>query len=195
MKVVLAVASVALSICTTTGCAPHGGLYRVSDSAAAFTPPTVPTATVKVIRPLTFLSSPGISVIFDNGETFKGSLIETLVASANKKIQYSQSSSPPHPNLADVWDALYGSQYFLSHYGKANPGKDNYFYQAILTGNRGTILQFEMGLEKYCTPNSAGSKDPFGETCESNLDGTGVASDNKGSIYKYLDHHLVTTHK
>jgi len=142
---------------------------------------------------VTSVNSPGISVIFANGEAFKGRLISTLVSSKNKNVHNSQSGAPPQPNLADDWDAVYGKGYFSSHYGKAtlDSSGSGAFYQAILTGSKGTLLQIEMGGGGDCTPNGADSKNPFGYTCQWEFDGTGVAIDNRGNAYRYLDRQLM----
>lgn len=188
MKVTIALVLAVLSLCMIAGCA-HGGLYLVPNPGAVFAPPAVPAAKVKAFQAFSLLEGrPTMSVLFANGESFKGPSRMTLVSSARKDVQYSQSSAPPRKNLADVWDAIYGKGYFLSHYGKVNPKRDNFFFQAILTGSRGTILQVEVGGGEVCTPNNADDKDPMGSTCEWDYDGTGVAVDNKGNTYRYSDH-------
>jgi hypothetical protein len=197
MRIVLILA--VSSVCNVTGCT-HGGLILVPNPGAALTSPAVPIATVKItpglapIPGVTSVNSPSISVYFANGEAFKGRLISTLVSSAKKNIHYSQSSAPPHPNLSDDWDAIYGKGYFFSHYGKTSLDSNGSgaFYQAILAGSRGTTLQIEVGGGADCTPNGADSKDPFGYTCQWEFDGTGVAIDDKGNVYKYLDRQLMT---
>jgi hypothetical protein len=186
----------ALLFLTITGCATRGGLYRVQVPGAAVTVPTVPAATVKVKPAPTFLTWPTISVVFENGEKFNGGLFPTSISSARKGVQYSQSALPPHPNLADDWDAIYGKEFFQSHYGNPRPHGvgpfyDGLFFQAILTGSHGTVLQIEIGGQSYCSPNEADSKDPMGETCTWQFNGTGVAADNKGNVYKYLDRYLM----
>ena len=183
-------------LCAITGCATRGGLYRVQVPGAVVTARTVPTATVKIKSAPTFLTWPTISVVFENGEKFNGGLFPTSVSSARKGVQYSQSALPPHPNLADDWDAIYGKGFFQSNYGKprprgAGPFYDGLFFQAILKGSQGTVLQIEVGGQTSCTPNDADSKYPGGETCTWDFNGTGVAADNKGNVYKYLDRYLM----
>jgi len=184
-------------LCVITGCGTRGGLYRVQVPGAAFTAPTVPTATVKIMPAPTFLTWPRISVVFANGEKFNGGLSPSSIGLAKKGVQFSQSALPPHPNLADDWDAIHGKGFFQSNYGKARPHLggpyyDGLFFQAILTGSHGTVLQIEVGGQMYCSPNSADSKDPGGETCDWGFNGTGVAADNKGNVYEYRDHYLMT---
>jgi hypothetical protein len=185
-------------LCAITGCgATHGGLYRVQVPGAPFAAPTVPTATVKIKQAPTFLTWPRISVVFANGEKFNGGLSPSSIGLAKKGVQFSQSALPPHPNLADDWDAIYGKGFFQSHYAKPRPHLgppyyDGLFFQAVLTGSQGTVLQIEVGGQINCGPNDPGSKHPGGETCTWDLNGTGVAADNQGNVYKYLDRYLMT---
>jgi len=70
--------------------------------------------------------------------------------------------------MSSIWDTVYGSGFYVSHVLGTR-----LYVQAVIPGNRGTVLNLEMYRP---------------EERESNIIGAikGVAKDNKNNIYKLV---------
>lgn len=79
----------------------------------------------------------------------------------------SAANTSASENLASVWDAVYGQNFYVSHVlGKL-------MARAKITGDRGTQLQIEMYR-------------PVGEGGDVPVNFRGVARDSQGNIYKVV---------
>jgi hypothetical protein len=70
--------------------------------------------------------------------------------------------------MSSVWDTVYGSGFYVSHILGTR-----LYVQAVIPGNRGTILDVEMYRSEEKEPNSVSAI-------------KGVAKDNKDNIYKLV---------
>ncbi len=138
-------------------------LYPVQGPAA--TQSTPPTFTVKKIT--NYLGKSGIiSLVHANGESFQGPWSIVTATFFNGKTPGTPASYPPQPNLAFAWDVVYGQGYYVSTMlGSQQVG------QAVVTGDRGTVLQIEFHREQLGVPED---------------NHFGVAVDNNGNIYKVV---------
>ncbi len=89
-----------------------------------------------------------------NGEVLQGKAKTVKATSVN--IPPNGAATPPQPNLAFAWDAVYGPGFYVARI----LGKD--IGQGVFTGGNGTVLQVE------------------------SLYRQGVAVDNKGNVYKLV---------
>jgi hypothetical protein len=123
-------------------------LYPVQGPAATLAEP--PPFTGKLTGSKVILSQAG-------GESFQGKYKLVMMSFAYDKGPGSPASFPPQPNLAYAWDAVYGQGYFVAKLLGLR------IEQAVLTGDRGSILQVEFLNQ-----------------------GKAVAVDSKGNIYKVV---------
>jgi len=134
-------------------------LYPVEGPLAAHSPAPVYTVNKIAISGIESLSKK-ISVDLANGEVASGIwTIEKRASSADTQMPGTAASYPPQPNLAFAWDTVYGQGFYVARVLGGEIG------QAVLKGNKGTIIQLEF-LYRNRT--------------------FGVAVDNKGNIYKLI---------
>jgi hypothetical protein len=159
MKIKLALTVATLCICMVgaSGNAFAQKLYPVQGPLAAQRPQPIFAGQVR--RPMFSVGSVFLllkSWKVANGEVLQGKP-KTVRASSMTAAPSAGQISLPQPNLAFVWDAVYGDGFFVAHI------LGNKFGQGVFTGNQGTVLQVET------------------------LDGrNGVAVDNKGNTYKMV---------
>jgi hypothetical protein len=141
-----------LAISATLGCYMKARLYPVQGPLSAQTP--VPVLMAKVTGKI---NPEAISVVLSDGEVCKGPWVFVNNVPSSK----GSSITAPNAELAEIWDSIYGPNYYTSHIVGTK-----YYAQAVARGNRGTILRAEMnGFDK------------------------GVAKDDKGNIYKLVLQH------
>jgi hypothetical protein len=151
---------VLLAISTVLGCTHTARLYPVQGPLSAQTP--VPVLMAKITGAFT----PGnISVILSDGEVCKGRWVIVNPAQAPKG---ANTATAPTSAMSAVWDGIYGPGFYVSRVLGAR-----YYAQAMVSGNRGTILNVEM-----YRPVSGADTD-IGAI-------KGVAKDNKDNVYKLV---------
>jgi len=133
------------------GCTHTSRLYPVQGPLATQTPALV------LFAKLTGATNGNISIVLSDGEVCKGRWARVPQVQSPKDATAAVATETD--DMSSVWDTVYGSGFYVAHI----VGAHNY-YQAVLSGNRGTVLNFEMlgGLAK------------------------GVVKDNKGNIYKFV---------
>lgn len=143
-------------------------LYPVSGPTATQGPP--PLFTAKITRGGAANKHSGgagkITLTQVNGESFQGTWTTAIASYANAKTVGTPAAVPPQPNLAFVWDSVYGPGFFAANIlGTTRLG------QAIANGSQGTILQLEF----------------YEDHLKSSVDNHfGVAIDSRGNIYKVV---------
>jgi hypothetical protein len=152
---------VLLGVSVLSGCRATGRLYPVQGPLSAQTP--MPVLLAKLTG--TF-NSGSLSVVLADGEVCKGPWATV------PRAQVAKSASTPNvapPNsMSSVWDTVYGSGFYVSHILGTR-----LYVQAVIPGNRGTILDVEMYRSEEKEPNSVSAI-------------KGVAKDNKDNIYKLV---------
>ncbi len=101
-----------------------------------------------------------ISLTMPDGELCKGRW--SSIAPMAYRASTASAAVTTVGDMASVWSAVYGSGFSMANVPGVNRG------EAVLVGDRGTIIQVEF----YTGSGTA--------------NGTGVAKDNKGNIYKML---------
>ena len=153
---VLSLTAFCVCIIAGSSCAFGQKLYPVQGPLAAET--SQPVFAGQIRRPM-FSAGPPFFLLKSwtvNGEVLQGKP-KTVKASSVNSMPAAGAVSPPLPDLAFAWDAVYGEGFFVAHIlGKK-------FGQGVFTGSQGTILQVE-------TLNGR----------------NGVAVDNKGNTYKMV---------
>jgi hypothetical protein len=152
---------VLLGICVLSGCSLTGRLYPVRGPLSTQSPPPVYVAKITGL-----LNSGDFSVVLGGGEVCKGRWQEIPRPKAS-----SETGTPgniPATNLSAEWDTVYGTGFYLAHVLGAK-----LYARAVVTGNRGTILNVEMYRPLDQAENKAGTP-------------KGVAKDNKENIYKLV---------
>lgn len=159
MKARLVMALLAISL--LPACIVKGRLYPVQGPLSAQTPVPVLSAKASGI-----FNSGNMSVVLSDGEVCKGRWeVGQAIPAPKGTITGNPSSGDDMPS---VWDAVYGQGFYVSHVlGNKR------FARAVVTGNRGTILNVEMYRADEGRPNST-------------PDIKGVAKDNKDNIYKVV---------
>jgi len=110
--------------------------------------------------------TPGtISFVLSDGEVCKGRWIIVNPVQAPKGVPV---AAAPANGMASVWDSIYGPGYYVSRVLGAR-----YYAQAVVAGNRGSVLNVEMYRPVDSTAGDIGSI-------------KGVAKDNKDNIYKLV---------
>ena len=140
------------------GCSHTYRLYPVQGPLAGQTPSLVLFAKITGA-----LQSGSISVILNDGEVCNGSW--TRVPPVQVPRDATAANAPATNRMSSEWDTVYGSGFYVAHIVGAK-----YYFQAVVSGNLGTVLNFEM-----YTANGVGA-----------LFTNGVATDNKGNIYKLV---------
>src|SRR2546423_14577905 len=139
-------------------CFAKARFYPVRGPLASQAPPPV------LVGKITFAFNSGnISVTLSDGEICKGQLATV----PRPETSQSSSTTATTDEMSSVWDAIYGQGFYVDHVLGAR-----LYARALLTGNRGPTLQFEMDKhEEDRTDNvAAGVK--------------GVAKDSNENIYK-----------
>jgi len=147
-----------LGIFSMLGCSQTVRLYPVQGPLSAQTP--LPVLAARLTGALT---SGDMSVVLNDGEICKGRWAQvrpqTTIGAG--------TASVPASDMSAVWDSVYGSGFYVSHVLGARA-----YARAVMSGNRGTVLDVEMyRREGKHADNAAGAI-------------TGVARDNKGNVYK-----------
>lgn len=157
MKAKLFVVLATLSaVSTLSGCYLNGRLYPVQGPLASQTPPPIFS-----VRMSGAISTGTLTVTLANGEVCKGAW-----GMVNRNpTRGGQGAAQAPPNLLAAWDTVYGQGFYTAHVLGAK-----LHVQAVLTGNKGTIIHAE--LYRPDTPNGLNE-----------IRGVGV--DNNGNIYKF----------
>ena len=149
-----------LAVCLTAGCTRTARLYPVQGPLASQTPVPVLLAKVKIGS-----TSGAMSMVLSDGEICKGRWTQVPPAQVPKG---SNTASLPANSMPAVWDAVYGSGFYVAHVLGSR-----LYAQASVSGNRGAVLNVEM-----YQPDRGGSA-TLPEI-------KGVAKDNKDNIYKVV---------
>jgi hypothetical protein len=150
-----------LSVSVLAGCRMTGRLYPVQGPLSAQSPTPV------LLAKLTgAFNSGNMTVVLADGEVCKGhwaTVARPPVAKAG-----ATASTAPDSNLSSVWDTIYGPGFYVSHVlGQ------RLYVQAVIPGNRRTVLKVEMYRSAGGEPNL-------------HREIKGVAKDNKDNIYKLV---------
>ena len=156
MKSLLALSLLCVS--TLTGCA-TARLYPIQGPLSMRTPPPV-----YVAKMTGAFNSGDFSVVIGDGEVCKGRWAQ--VPRPNTSNAATTASAPPANNLSAEWDTVYGTGFYVAHVLGAR-----LYARAVLTGNRGTILNVELYKPDKVRDTAVGAI-------------KGVAKDDKGNIYK-----------
>lgn len=140
----LALAALAASL--VSGCYLNAGLYPVNSSL------TQGPSAARTVRISGVFTSGSASVKLADGEVCKGRWKQSTASSSNP--------------MAAVWDSVYGSGYYVGHVLG-----ERLYAEAVLTGNRGTVLTIQMYRKQ---PRESEEMTPV----------RGVAKDNHGTVYK-----------
>jgi hypothetical protein len=139
-----------------SGCSTKVYLYPVAGPLSKIQPTPVLIATADGING----NAGNMSLTLPDGEQFKGkwsSIAPTSVGYSGVSASGSATSG-----MTYAWSTVYDSEFSVSNPPGVNKG------EAMIVGNRGTVMQVEF----YIGSGTA--------------NGTGVAKDNKGNIYKVL---------
>jgi hypothetical protein len=151
--------AILIGVSLLSACGATGHFYPVQGPLAGQTPVPVLTAKASGI-----FNSGSISVLLADGENCKG---RWEVGQAVPQPTYSSVQSAPPASLADVWDAVYGQGFYVSHVLGSS------FAHGTAHGDRGTVLYIEM----YRV-----SPHPHDTAAPAVI--RGVAKDTLGNIYK-----------
>jgi hypothetical protein len=146
------------------GCSHTYRLYLVQGPLAAQTPSLVLFAKVTGVEGTAGARSGGVSVVLNDGEVCNGRW--TLVPRVQVPKDATAAHAPATKGMSSVWDTVYGSGFYVSHI----VGGRGFYAQAVVSGNRGTVLNMEIyGLG---TPAQNGP--------------IGVAKDSQDNVYKMV---------
>lgn len=145
-----------LAVTAIVACSTTATLYPVDGPMSKQQPLPVLTATVDGIMG----NTGGISLSLPNGEQCTGRW--SSIAPMSVGFSAATASGSATSGMASVWTAVYGSGFSIRNLPGVNKG------EAMLVGNRGTVIQVEF----YTGSGTA--------------NGTGVAKDNKGNVFKVL---------
>ncbi len=148
---VTVMAVTAIAACSTTAT-----LYPVDGPLSKQQPLPVLTAAVDGIMG----NTGGISLSLPDGERCTGKW--SSIAPMSVGFSTATASGSARNGMASVWTTVYGSGLSMRNLPGVNKG------EAMLVGNRGTVIQVEF----YTGSGTA--------------NGTGVAKDNKGNVFKVL---------
>lgn len=138
------------------GCSTIATLYPIEGPLSKQSPLPTPIAKINGI-----LGNTGtISLVLPDGEVCNGRW--SSIAPMSTGFSSGSASGLATSGLSSTWATVYGSGYSLANVPGVNRG------EAMLVGDRGTVIQVEF----YTGSGTA--------------NGTGVAKDNKGNIYKVL---------
>jgi hypothetical protein len=152
---------VLLGVSILSGCRATARLYPVRGPLSAQTP--TPVLLAKVTGAF---NSGNISVVLADGEVCKGRW--ATVPRAQVPQGAATGNATPANDMPAAWDTVYGSGFYVSHVLGAR-----LYVQAVIPGDRGTILNVEM----YRPEEKEG--DAISAI-------KGVAKDNKDNIYKLV---------
>ena len=153
--------SVSLAYSLMLGCSVHKAqFYPVQGPLSAQTP--LPVLVAKVSGVFT----PGnISLVLEDGEVCKGRWTQVpTIQSPNG----AAAANPATSEISGAWDTVYGPGFYVSHILGAT-----LHLQALVSGNRGTLVNAEMYRSGEGPNSELGSI-------------KGVAKDNRGNIYKLV---------
>ena len=139
------------------GCSQSMWLHPLKGPLAAQTPPPVLTAKFTGNR------SGSISITLSDGEVCKGRWARVPYLKTPRGAFKVHASTTD--DMSSAWDAVNFPGFY-----KSNVLNANFYAQAVVSGNRGSVLHLEMYQES--TTNVGFSPD------------SGVAKDDKGNIYK-----------
>jgi hypothetical protein len=137
-------------------CSTTATLYPVDGPLSKQRPLPVLTATVDGIMG----NTGGISMTLPDGERCTGKW--SSIAPMSVGFSTASASGTATNGMTSVWTTVYGSGFSVRNLPGVNKG------EAMLVGDRGTVIQVEF----YTGSGTA--------------NGSGVAQDNKGNIYKVL---------
>jgi len=160
-------AVVLLGVSVLPGCAATARLYPVHGPLSTQTP--LPVYVAKLAHGL---KSGNFSAILNNGEVCKGRW--ELVPPSNSSKGATTAGVPSANNMSAEWDTIYGPGFYSNEVLGAD-----FYMRAVLTGNRGTLLNVEMFANQSPEP-SARHDDPITRIMK------GVAKDNKGNTYNLV---------
>lgn len=144
------------------GCSHTARLYPVQGPLSAQTP--VPVLVAKITGAFT----PGeISVVLSDGEACKGRWV--MVPRPKVPKGATTANAPTTNGMQSVWDTVYGSGFYVSHVLGAR-----LYAQAVVSGNRGTVLNVEMYKPE---------REPEGNPVSTIK---GIPKDNKDNVYKLV---------
>lgn len=137
-------------------CSTTASLYPVAGPLSQQQPLPVLTAKVSGILG----NTGGISLSLPDGEHCVGKWSSIAPMSAGFSTESASGSATT--GMTSVWATVYGSSFSVSNLAGVNKG------EAMLVGDRGTVIQVEF----YTGSGTA--------------NGSGVAKDNKGNVFKVL---------
>lgn len=137
-------------------------LYPVQGPLAAQAPSTALSAKITGR-----FNSGNISVVLSDGEVCLGPWAQVPLGQVPKGA--STASGLTTNGMSSEWDIVYGSGFYVSHVLGAK-----LYAQAVVSGDRGTVLNVEMYRPENIPERSVVSALQ------------GVAKDNKGNIYKLV---------
>lgn len=146
-----AIAVIAIAACSTTAT-----LYPVEGPLSKQQPLPVLTAAIDGIMG----NTGGISLSLPDGEHCTGKW--SSIAPMSVGFSTATASGSATNGMGSVWATVYGSGFSVRNLPGVNKG------EAILVGDRGTVIQVEF----YTGSGTA--------------NGSGVAKDNKGNVFKVL---------
>lgn len=155
MRLLKKIATV-MVVAAIAGCSTTATLYPVDGPLSKQQPLPVLTANVDGIMG----NSGGISLSLPDGELCTGKW--SSIAPMSVGFSTATASGSTTNGMASVWTTVYGSGFSMRNQPGVNKG------EAMLVGNRGTVIQVEF----YTGSGTA--------------NGTGVAKDNKGNVFKVL---------
>ena len=148
-----------LGISILSGCSLTGRLYPVQGPLSKQIPLPVFIAKMNGVT-----NSGNISATLNDGEVCKGRWgVVPLVKASKGATTVSDVSAN---NMSAEWDTVYGAGFYVAHV----LGQKLYV-RAVVTGNRGTVLNMEMYRSVSQEDNTPGNV-------------KGVAKDNKNNVYK-----------
>ena len=145
-----------LAVLALSGCMATARFYPVRGPLASQTAPPV-----LVGRITGAFSSGSVSVTLADGEVCKGRWATV------PRPETTQTPAAPAEDMSSAWDTIYGPGFYVSHVLGSR-----LYARAVLTGSRGTKLNFEM------------YKHEEGRADDPTLGIKGVAKDDKENIYK-----------
>ncbi|HKF58795.1 MAG TPA: hypothetical protein VKJ45_25370 [Blastocatellia bacterium] len=151
--ILLIISASALSACTRTA-----RLYPVQGPLSAQTPTPV------FFPKITGLAYPSnISLVLSGGELCKGRWTQVVPTQLPKGAN-AAGVQITAGEMSSVWDSVYGPGYYVAHVLGTY-----YYYESVISGNRGTVINLELYLADSESHRFKG-----------------VARDNKGNIYKLI---------
>jgi hypothetical protein len=139
-----------------SGCSTTATLYPIDGPLAKESPLPVITATADGITG----NTGNISLVLPDGEICTGRW--SSIAPMSVRYSAATASGMVSSGLASAWVTAYGSGFTIANQPGVNRG------QAMLVGNRGTIIEVEF----YTGSGTA--------------NGVGVAKDNRGNVFRMI---------